>query len=435
MLSNVTDRQFGFSKIILLPFIIVSLSSCFYVYEFFLRVMPSVITHELMTEFKVSAGLMSILTASFLYAYALMQLPSGLLCDKFGPRKVLTCAVMICAISTLVFQSTTNFYFAILSRSAIGASAACAFIAPLTLTSHWFSPKRFALVAGLVQLMGCLGAMIGGEPIAMLAQSLGWRSTLLYAAIIGFFLSSAMWLIIRDHPNHIKEDPSHQAKINNEWQRLKVVIKNPQIWYIGFAGFCCWAPIGALAELWGVSYLTQLEHISISHAAGKIAIVWIAIAIGSPLIGWWSNHIHSRKTPLISCALLSLISSTLLIYGHISNPILINLTLFLLGFSASAQPITFALITDIMPKNVVATAIGFNNMCVVAGAFICQPLIGFLLDYSKHFYPTTMVTHYHLAHFKFAFIIIPITALLGLIISLRCINETNCKYSPCHVTS
>ncbi|HJN37761.1 MAG TPA: MFS transporter [Gammaproteobacteria bacterium] len=435
MLTNITDRQLTLSKIIVLPFIIVSLSSCFYVYEFFLRVMPSVITDELMTEFQVSAGLMSVMTASFLYAYAIMQLPSGILCDRFGPRKVLTCAVLICAISTLVFQTTTNFYFAILSRLAIGASAACAFIAPLTLTAHWFSPKRFALVAGLVQLMGCIGAMVGGEPIAMLTQSLGWRATLFYAALVGFFLSIIMWLVIRDSPSHIKHDSNHHVEINSEWQRLKTVLKTRQIWYIGFFAFSCWAPIGALAELWGVSYLTQLETISISHAAGKIAIMWIAIAIGSPLIGWWSNYIHSRKIPLISCALLAMTSSTLLIYGHISNPILINTLLFLLGFSASSQPITFALISDIMPKNVVATAVGFNNMCCVAGACICQPLIGFLLDLSKKIYPTTLSTHYHLIHFKFAFIIIPFVAFLGLMISFQRIKETHCKYEPSHASS
>ena len=185
----------------ILPLVVVSLSSCFYVYEFFLRVMPSVITNELMVEFHVSASLMSLMTSSFLYAYAIMQIPSGLLCDKFGTRKVLTTAILICAISTLIFQSTHNFYFAILTRLAIGASAACAFIAPLTLTAHWMPAKRFALVAGMVQLMGCVGAIVGGKPIAILTESLGWRPSLYYAAIIGFFLALIVWFVIRDYPS------------------------------------------------------------------------------------------------------------------------------------------------------------------------------------------------------------------------------------------
>ena len=412
----------------ILPYIIVSLSSCFYVYEFFLRVMPSVITNELMTEFHVSASLMSFMTASFLYAYAIMQIPSGLLCDRFGTRKVLSIAILVCAISTLIFQATHNFYFAILTRLAVGASAACAFIVPLTLTAHWLPAKRFALVAGLVQLMGCMGALIGGKPIAILTETLGWRTSLYYAAIIGFALSALVWTIIRDYPNKSPHKDHHEIEIENEWERLKSVLSHKQIWYIGFVGFCCWAPIGAMAELWGVDYISELEHISTSDAAGQIGIVWIAVALGSPLAGWLSNKIKSRKLPLIVCAVTALISTSALIYSQVSNPTVISLLLFLIGISASSQPITFALISDIMPKNIVATAVGFNNMCVVAGAFVCQPLIGALLDVSKWFYPTVDFTHYHSEHFKFALIILPIISFLGLMVNIYKIEETNCEY-------
>ena len=183
-----------------------------------------------------------------------------------------------------------------------------------------------------------------------------------------------------------------------------------------------------MAELWGVDYISELENISTASAAGQISIVWIAIAIGSPLVGWFSNRIRSRKIPLIVCSLLALFSSTLLIYSNVQNNLFISTLLFFLGLSASSQPITFALISDTMPKNIVATAVGFNNMCVVAGAFISQPIIGALLDFSKKYYPTTDFMHYHLEHFKFALIILPLVSLMGLFINVVKIKETHCTF-------
>ena len=352
---------------------IVFISSLFYVYEFFLRVMPSVITQELQHDFNASLGSISMMTACFGYAYALMQIPSGVLIDRFGPRRLLTSAVIICSCASFVFMSTTHMYTASISRLFIGAASACAFIAPLTLASRWFEPKHFAMVAGIVQMLGCMGAIIGQEPIALLTEKVGWRDAMFYAASTGLILAAVFMIFVKDHP------PQMQKKMNipddfSEIKRVKTVLKNPQTWYIAFAGFACWAPVGALAEFIGPRFLSVKHNVLVSDSAWVFIWVWLTIGVFSPIVGWWSDHIKQRKKPLLILASISLVATINLIYIPYDSLDVEAFWLCLLGIAAAAQPITFALVTDINPKYVIATAIGFNNMAVASGAFITQPM-------------------------------------------------------------
>ena len=164
--------------VVCIPVFMVGLGATFYLYEYFLRVLPSVITAELSAEFYLDASQLGQLLASFFYAYALMQIPAGLICDQIGPRKSLTIAVVVCGLATLCFQSTHNYAVAQLCRFCIGGASAFAFVSPLKLSSSWFKPERQAMVTGLVQLMGCVGAIFAGGPIAKLINYFGWRATL-----------------------------------------------------------------------------------------------------------------------------------------------------------------------------------------------------------------------------------------------------------------
>ncbi len=408
----------------LLATLIVGLASSFYVYEFFLRVMPSVITEQLMLDFQISAGHLSMMTSCFLYAYAAMQLPSGLLIDRYGPRKCLTIAVVICALATYLFQLSTHVAIGSLTRLLIGGASAFAFIAPLTLASRWFALKRFALIAGMIQLLGCVGAIAGGSPIAYITNLLGWRQALVWSTWFGIALGLIFWLIIRDWPDKRHRSYIKYSKKESEWKRLKQVCREPQNWLIGIVGFSTWSAMGTLAELWGVPFFMKKLAIPAHEAALLILIVWLGVALGSPITGWWSNHIQSRRKPLLLLLTISLLTSCLLIYIDNLGHSLRTIILFLLGFSAGAQPITFALIADNNAKGCVGTAFGFNNMAVVSGAFLLQPMIGYLLDWSWDGTMTNGIPVYQLHDYKLAFAVIPLASLIGLLVTYFGIHET-----------
>lgn len=399
---------------------IISISSLFYIYEFFLRVMPSVITQELMMEFQVNASMMSFMTSCFLYSYAMMQIPAGILIDRYGPKTVLTFAVTICAIATLLFQSTTDIHVAIVSRLLLGAASSVAFIAPLTLASRWFKPQYLALIAGCVQVLGCLGAILGGAPIAYINTQIGWRTALLWASLIGFFLAIIFWLTIKDQPS--KSNIGTTPTLKDSFKQINLIIRNKQNLYIALAAFSSWCAVGALAELWGVPFLSKFHAIKPTEAASLIIVIWVGVALGSPLSGWWSDKINNHRIPLITLLSLSILTTLIVVYTYNISKIFLLLNLFVMGFAAGAQPITFSLIAIHNPPSRIGTAFGFNNMAVVCSASLLQPSIGYLLDYfwDGNFDGTRI---YSILAYQKSLSIVVLAIMLGIIASKYFIQE------------
>ena len=408
--------------IILLPFIVVGLGSLFYVYEFLLRVTPAAMTEALLQYFHMDLAQFGFMSAGFYYAYTPMQIPAGILLDRFGPRKLLTCAILLCAIATLGFTHTSYGIVAGLMRCLIGIGSAFAFIGPLMLARRWFSHKHFAFIAGIIQMMGCLGAMIGGWPISMLSHHIGWQSALNQTAFLGFGLTILFWWLIRDHP--AQEEHIYASNDESSLSHIKSIIKHPQTWWIAFVGLASWTPIAIFAELWGVSFISKNYHISETASEIFINFLWIGVAIGSPFFGWLSNKIRKRKLPLIICFAGYSITCTLLIYTPLS-PELFKWTLLLMGLFAGAQPVTFGMVNDNNPGTHVGTAIGFQNMSVIASGMICQPLVGLLIN-THAIIPATTLTNYHLADFQYGLILMPVISVTALLITLYYVKETHC---------
>lgn len=408
------------------PTIIVLTAACFYLYEFFLRVSPSVLTHELMAFYQVGADMLGPIVSSFFLAYTLMQIPAGLLGDHFGPRRVLTIAAVICAIATALFTLSNAIPVGMLTRFLLGFAASFAYIAPLMLASRWFPAKYFAIICGLIQMMGCIGAMIGGAPVVTLTARYGWQTTLTWAAWSGLGLALIFWAVIRDMPdNHCPEVQQLGNQTIQVLQRLKQVCQHKQTWAIALIGFAAWAPISMFAELWGIPFLERSYHITAHHAATMMQATWWGIAIGGPTLGVLSAYLNHRKGPILIGLILSLLSSTLVIYQQLPLTWL-PMALFVFGFAASCQCITFGIVRDIHPLSVAGTAVGFNNMAVIMGGVLCQPLIGVILEqhWQGQWLDNAHVFSTHAYHM--GFLMIPACTLLGIAVTIFLLKETHC---------
>ncbi|MDQ2993820.1 MAG: MFS transporter [Pseudomonadota bacterium] len=413
----------------LLPFIIITLAATFYIYEFALRVMPSAMTNELMNHFAIEASGLGMMSALFFYGYAPMQIPAGLLIDRLGPRILLTGSVLICSLGAYIFGVTHHFTVAAIGRVMMGVGASFAYIGCLVLASRWFAAKYFALIAGLVQFLGCIGAIAGAAPIAVIVARFGWQQTQITSAYLGIFLSLLFWLVLRDSPKEkINCARSHHTLHSNstEMQRLLEVLRNPQTWAIGLYGFCCWAPISILAELWGISFFSTAYPISRANAAFAIAFVWIGIAIFSPIIGWWSNRINSRRIPLISSGVVATLTSIAIIYVDTIGWPVMCILLILFGAAAGAMSVTFGMVQDNMPPAVAGTAVGFNNMAIIGGGVVFQPLVGLLLDVQWNGKLVDNLPLYTVQNYRYALIIIPILGVMSILTALFVLKETHC---------
>ncbi|WP_218813755.1 MFS transporter [Rickettsiella endosymbiont of Dermanyssus gallinae] len=415
-------------KQLLLASIICTLAAMFYMYEFILQVSPAVMTNELMRDLNLNAASLGTMAAFYYYSYTPMQLPAGLLYDRFGPRRLITLAVLICAIGALLFGSTHSVFTASIGRFFMGIGSAFSFIGALLLVSRWFPPHYFALLTGLVQLMSSVGAIAGQVPLASAINHWGWRSTIMTLSLIGAFLALLIWTIVRDSPETVSQRQKFQrSPKTNELKRLKQVCNNRQTWFIALYSFAIWAPITAFAALWGIPFLVANYGITTEAASKASAMIWLGIGIGSPLFGWVSDKIKSRSIPLSLSALLGIISLSIVIYGPHLPITWLYITLFIFGLGASGQALSFGVVKDNNPPSVVGTAIGLNNMAVVAGGALFQPLIGILLYYNWGGAMQDGRPFYGAADYQKALIILPLCYILALIVSRFLLRETHCK--------
>lgn len=413
----------------LLAAVICILASCFYMYEFILQISPGVITRELTQDLGLNAISLGTMVAFYYYAYTPMQLPAGFLFDRFGPRRLLTVAVLACATGALLFATTNNVITASMGRFLMGGGSAFSFIGTLVLVSRWFPARYFAFLTGLVELMSCVGAIIGERPLTVAVAQWGWRHTILGLSVIGLILALLIWLIVRDSPEVVSTGKRFQSTSQKTFrQSFKQVARNPQTWFVAFYSFMVWSPITAFATLWGVPFLVAAYGLSTKAAATASMMIWVAIGLGCPLLGWWSDKVNRRRTPLKFAAMLGIIGLVPLLYIPHLPLILVYVCLFLFGLAASGQSLAFGVVKDNNHTSVAGTAIGINNMATVAGGTMFLPAIGFLI----HFYwqgalTTTGSPLYSASDFRKALVILPLCYVIAFIIGCFFIKETYCQ--------
>src|SRR3989344_5835398 len=165
------------------PWLVWVLAAFYLFYKYLIEVSPGVMSADLMRDFKINGAEMGNLAAAYYYAYLLMQLPMGVFTDRFGPRKVTSICIILCALGALILSHAHVFLMANVGRFVTGIGASVAAIGCLKLTTLWFPPKRFAMMAGLMMTVGMLGAVFGGAPLSVVMNHLGWRDSLFYGAI------------------------------------------------------------------------------------------------------------------------------------------------------------------------------------------------------------------------------------------------------------
>lgn len=411
-----------------LPWIIWTLGCVFYFYEFLLQVSPGVMGTELMRDFSITGQTLGILSGFYYNAYTPMQLPCGILMDRFGPHRVLTFATLICAVSTIAFSLTDSLLTAFVTRLMIGFGSAFAAVGTMKLASNWFSTKRFAFLTGLMVTIGMLGAIGGEAPLALLVDHYGWRQSMFGIGIAGLFLTLFIFTIIKDNPKQqsnliMKHGSVHQEPM---LRSLFILLKNKQLWLIAIYGSLMFMATPVFCGLWGVPFLMLKMHVAKAAAANYVSLVFFGWAVASPVWGIFSNRIGLRKPPLYIGSIGAILTSMLFIYAPINSTWIIESLLVAFGiFSAAFLP-SFSIAKELCSKHYVATGLGFMNMFNMIGIAFSQPFIGYILDKMWTGQVVNNVRIYSLDAYYIGLAILPIGMFVALLM-LPLIRETYCR--------
>lgn len=414
------------------------LGAVYYSYEYFLRISPSVMEEALRANFSLSATDFGLLSAFYYYAYVPLQLPAGILLDRFGPRLLLSLACLLCVVGTFLFSDTTLFWVAAAGRFLVGFGSAFAFVGVLKLATIWLPENRLALVTGMTSALGTIGAMLGDNILGGLVEKSGWRNTMHDAAFFGIFLTVILWLGIRDkikEPVHatLLEGHGTISSFKKSLVDLWIIATNKQMWITGLFGCLVYLPTTVFGELWGIPYLMHAHHLSVEAAGLANSLVFFGFMIGAPLNGFISDQLCRRKPSMFLGAIGAGIVMCMILYVPGLSEIQIDVLMFLLGLLYSAQCIVFAVGRESSPSEAAATAMAMINMLVMLGAMLLQPLVGRLLDLSHAMREGSAVLHhptalavkqvYSVSDYQFAMTVIPVGIFVAALLVLF-IKET-----------
>jgi MFS family permease len=416
-----------------LAWFIWGLGALFYLMGFFHRVAPAVMTTELMREFKISAAALGNLSGYYFYSYVAMQVPTGILADAWGPRRLLSVGALVASAGTLLFAMAPNLAWVSIGRLLIGGSVAVAFVGILKLASCWFPQRFYAMVSGMALFCGIIGAVFAGTPLRLLINAFGWRSVIAASALVTFGICVANWIFVRDYPhqkgysNHCAHGPGDCPLTGREVARgiLEVLRYRNTLLLFVIPG----AIVGSVltfSGLWGVPYLTTQYGLSASKAAAVTSSVLVAWALGGPLFGWFSDRWGCRKPLyLAGCALVLVGWGAALYIDRLSLSLRIA-ALMITGFSSGCMIITFAFAKESVPGNLAGTISGVINMGVMMGPMLLQPAVGWMLDLKWQGHMEAGVRIYGLPAYQAGFSMMLAWVALALIL-LFFTRETHCR--------
>lgn len=405
----------------LLRAIMFFLAALFVFYDILVQVSPGVLTKQIMAELDIGAAGLGVLSGVYFWTYCFMQVPAGLVFDRFRVRTVLFIAIVVTAISVGLFANTHSFGWSAFGRLLMGAGSAFAFIGAARVAADVFSARAFPVLVGVIYVLAALGALFAQTLLVWLNMALGWRQSLDGLAYFGLVLAVLCWLVIRYKPKQqiAKHDPSISMMSS-----VRAVLKRPQALWIAVLSLCTWGPITMFASLWGVPFLMRAYNFEKPVAAGLVAATWLGLALVSPLLGWLSNLLANRKLPMIVCSAVGLVVSLLLVFVIHFAVWQLAVLMFLLGAACASQPLTYTLAKESHDRDNAAVGIAFNNMAALFSGVLLQPLSGWLigLNWSQRVVHGAPV--YTIANYQTGLVIMPIVFAISLLVALFLVRDT-----------
>jgi len=370
-----------------LAWLVWGLASLFYVIGFFHRLAPAVMTQELMRDFNISAAALGNLSGFYFYSYWLMQIPTGVLADNWGPRRLLTFGALGSAAGAVLFALAPSMAWACSGRLLIGGCVAVAYVVTLKLAANWFPASYFSMISGLGLLAGITGAVTAGVPLRLLVDLFGWRPVMLAAAAVAGLLAAATWVLVRDDPSErgFKSYAVRRALAGvparvDARAGIREVLRYANIRLLFFIPASLVGSVLTFCGLWGVPYLTTHYGLSAAQAASLTSLLMICWASASPVFGWLSDRMGRRKPLMVAGHVLAGIGWAFILFAPGLPVWLLTLLATATGICSASFIICWSFAKESVPVHLSGTVSGVINMGIMLGATVLQPAVGWMLD-------------------------------------------------------
>jgi sugar phosphate permease len=387
-MPNVTAPADVLSRMRRLRWTAFCLVAAAFILSFFHRIAPAAIAGELREDFQASGAALGALAATYFYVYTVMQIPTGVLADTLGPRRIVALGNVLAGIGSLWFALAATLPQAAAGRALVGLGVSVAFIALLKLNAAWFRDREFATLTGLTMLMGNLGAVLSAAPLAWAATVTSWRNVFVGVGVLSLALALFTWFLVRDDPREaglptlreldgLRPHPPH----GGHWMEgLAQVVRNRLSWPGFFVNFGMGGTFLAFAGLWAVPFLVQAHGMARNVAAWHTSALLVAFAFSAFAVGALSDRFGRRKPVLLGLGFLYLLCWLPWIAG-VRFPLWASIGLFgVMGICAAGFTVSWASAKEVNPPALSGMATSLVNTGVFLGPALYQPLVGWVLD-------------------------------------------------------
>lgn len=361
-----------------LPFLMWGLLALFYFYQYIARSsIPTTLTDNIMAHYGLDSTGVGALLGCYYYAYTFMQVPAGKLIDKFGTKDTGAFATFACALGLALFVISSNCVLGSIGQILVGFGSAFAFLALLKCITSWFAPAQATVMTAISAAFGPIGPVVAGPAIATLAKSVDWKTLVLGYAFIGAVLALIIYFLVKDKDNSSDKEKEESSLLKD----MKTLLCNPQIWLVSIYIMGLYAPISALADLWGVKFIKATYDIDTAQASVASNMIYVGVIVGCFLAGFMCNFMKSHKKVLLILCAISAIAFLGVICVKVPFSVM-SVLLFVTGFGTGGTAIAFVVGTCLVPARMCGVTSGLVNMFCMLSGVILQPLLGFLINSS-----------------------------------------------------
>jgi len=337
-------------------------------------------------------GSMVILASVYLYAYLAMQIPSGLMTDRIGPRKITCAFLMLAALGTFLTSYADSFAMVVMGKILIACGMAVVYIPLTKILAVWFRKKDFATLNGSIIAVGNVGAIAAGAPIAFLVDSMGWRDLFFLIGVITMILALLCLIIVRNRPSEIGEKEildmypedrqMHETydKVPLKSGMVTVVKSGRAFWMPATSYLLVYGTIMAFQGLWVIYYFKDIY--GFANAAFLMSMIGVGKIISAAMAGTVAKKVGSKRTVMFSACLgyLTVWGVIWLLAGEMhvfSFWLCIN---FMFGFFSGFMVLAFAQAKEWFPVSISGTVISMVNVMIFSGGAVFTAVTGLILS-------------------------------------------------------
>lgn len=350
------------------------------------RTAPGLITNEIMRDFQVTASTIGLLASIQFFVYTGLQIPMGILADRYGPNFFLIIGAILTGMGTIIYSLGTHEFVLFFARILTGIGDATIWVNMVLILGRWFNAKEFTRLIGVAAMTGSLGFLLATVPLSALIDFLGWRTAFFSTGVLLCLCGILLYFVLVKVPNH-SVFTKKEIQREKTMVLLKRIVSNRQAWALFLCHFGLVGTYVGFIGSWAVPYGMNMYGMTRSDASQLVLIGLVGALIGAPLSGYISSRLGMIKRPYIMVHIMIVLCWSTFLFTNANPPVhFLVILFFVIGLMYGANALTFATVRQAFPLNESGIASGFANTGGFLSAVLLPTIFGLVLDHFHGYY-------------------------------------------------